>query len=143
MFHRCFIDHPQSFSRHQRLAPGLGAQRNMQELVNNGYAAVGRLLENVGQTCGVHVSSRCRLNPPTVLTRRPGRAVVCLKQPLVCLPAACVLFMICRETQHHCCHRGNEKTGRISQPAHYRGKLTHTSEAEADQISTETIQIIY
>lgn len=36
----------------------------MHELVDNESTAAGILLDNVGQTCGVHVSQQCRLNPP-------------------------------------------------------------------------------
>lgn len=39
-------------------------REDMHEPADNEYTAVGILLDNVGQTCGVHVSERCRLNPP-------------------------------------------------------------------------------
>lgn len=40
-----------------KAAPGLGAQREKRRYaLDNEYTAVGILLDNVGQTCGVHVS---------------------------------------------------------------------------------------
>lgn len=64
-----------AFIPHSDLKQRLGAQRQTRKdvhtLVNNQCTAAGVLLDNVGQTCGLHVSQRCRLNPP--LSRREGQ----------------------------------------------------------------------
>lgn len=82
-----------AFILHSDLKRRLGAQRHtrkdVHKLVNNQCTAVGVLLDNVGQTCGVHTSDADWI--PHRPDMRPGWVVFHLKQPLDCLQAARVL----------------------------------------------------